>query len=50
MMDLGIPATFAQDPWGRVLMLNSNISGRTDPPFSASLCFSAGENCLSKRE
>jgi hypothetical protein len=50
MMDLGLPAVYAQDPWGRVLMLNANINARTDPPFSASLCFSAGENCLSKRE
>jgi type II secretory pathway pseudopilin PulG len=50
MIDLGLPASYAQDPWGRVLMLNSNITARTDPPFSASLCFSAGENCLSRRE
>jgi type II secretory pathway pseudopilin PulG len=50
MIDLGLPASFAQDPWGRVLMINPNITQRTDPPYSASLCFSAGENCLSRRE
>jgi type II secretory pathway pseudopilin PulG len=50
MMDLGLPASYAQDPWSRVLMFNPNITGRTDPPFSASICFSAGENCLSRRE
>lgn len=47
--DLGLPASTAQDPWGRVLQLNTNITGRTEPPFSASLCFSNGENCLTKR-
>ena len=50
MMDLGLPASYAQDPWSRVLMFNPNITARTDPPFSASVCFSAGENCLSRRE
>ncbi len=50
MIDLGLPASYAQDPWGRVLMLHTNITNRTDPPFSASFCYSAGENCLSRRE
>lgn len=50
MMDLGLPASYAQDPWSRVLMFNPNITARTDPPFAASICFSAGENCLSRRE
>ncbi|MFN7163159.1 MAG: hypothetical protein ACK5VJ_01375, partial [Pseudomonadota bacterium] len=50
MMDLGLPASYAKDPWSRVLMFSPNITARTDPPFSASICFSAGENCLSKRE
>lgn len=48
MIDLGLPASYAQDPWGRVLMFSANVTGRTDPPFSASLCFSSGENCLSR--
>lgn len=47
MIDLGLPAAYAQDPWGRTLMYSGNITGRTDPPFSASLCFSDGDNCLS---
>lgn len=48
MIDLGLPAAYAQDPWGRTLMYTGNITLRTDPPFSASLCFSNGENCLSR--
>lgn len=48
MIDLGLPAAYAQDPWGRVLMYNPNITQRTDPPFSASVCFSGGENCLNR--
>ena len=48
MIDLGLPAAYAQDPWGRVLMFSPNVTGRTDPPFSASLCFSSGENCLAR--
>lgn len=47
MIDLGLPPAYAQDPWGRTLMYSGNITGRTDPPFSASLCFSDGDNCLS---
>jgi len=46
MIDLGLPAAYAQDPWGRTLMYNGNITNRTDPPYSASICFSSGENCL----
>lgn len=48
MIDLGLPAAYAQDPWGRTLMYSANVTNRTDPPFSASLCFSSGENCLSR--
>ena len=48
MIDLGLPAAYAQDPWGRTLMFSANVTGRTDPPFSASLCFSNGENCLNR--
>lgn len=48
MVDLGLPAAYAQDPWGRTLMYSANVTQRTDPPFSASLCFSSGENCLSR--
>ncbi len=50
MVELGLPASAAQDPWGRVLQLNTNITARAEPPFSASLCFSTGENCLTERE
>lgn len=48
MVDLGLPADYAQDPWGRVLMYNPNITNRTNPPYSAAICFSAGENCLNR--
>lgn len=48
MIDLGLPAAYAQDPWGRTLMFTANVTNRTDPPFSASLCFSSGENCLGR--
>lgn len=47
MTDLGLPPAYAQDPWGRILMYSGNITGRTDPPFSASICFADGNNCLS---
>lgn len=50
MTDLGLPAAYATDPWGRILMYNPNVTGRSQPPFSASLCFSAGENCLARKE
>lgn len=50
MTDLGLPASYATDPWGRILMYSSNITGRTLPPFSASICYSAGENCLARKE
>jgi len=46
VVDLGLPAAYAQDPWNRVLMYSGNVTARTDPPFSAALCFSNGENCL----
>lgn len=48
MVDLGLPADYAQDPWGRTLMVNTNVTARTDPPYSAAICFSSGENCLSR--
>lgn len=51
MVDIGLPAMYAQDPWGRTMMYNSNVTGRTQPPFSASICFSAGgENCLDRQQ
>lgn len=51
MADLGLPTSFASDPWGRTLNYHSNITGRTDPPFSASICYGfAGENCFSRVE
>ncbi|HEX2859492.1 MAG TPA: hypothetical protein VHP58_04785 [Alphaproteobacteria bacterium] len=46
--DLGLPETYAHDPWGRLLQYHSNVTGRADPPFSASICFSYGENCFTK--
>lgn len=49
MADLGLPASYAFDPWGRLLNYHSNMSERTDPPFSASICFSFdGVNCFNK--
>jgi hypothetical protein len=48
MSDLGLPPAYAKDPWGRLLQFNSNVTGRADPPFSASICFSFGENCFSQ--
>lgn len=51
MVDIGLPALYAQDPWGRTMMFDSNVTGRTVPPFSASICFSAGgENCLVRQQ
>lgn len=50
MTDLGLPSSYATDPWGRVLMYSPNITGRTIPPFSASICYSSGENCLARKE
>jgi len=47
LSQLGLPPAYAQDPWGRVLMYQSNATARTDPPFSASICFSRfGEDCF----
>jgi len=49
MVDLGLPASFARDDWGNVLMINPNSSGRTNPTYSVTLCYAAsGENCLQK--
>ena len=44
--NIGLPPTYATDPWGRVLFYHSNITDRADPPFSASICFSNGSNCF----
>jgi hypothetical protein len=49
MLDLGLPTTFAKDPWGRTLRYHSNASSRADPPFAASICFSFGEDCFVER-
>ncbi|MFZ2587259.1 MAG: hypothetical protein WAZ18_03975 [Alphaproteobacteria bacterium] len=47
MGDLGLPTSYSRDPWGRILNYHSNVTGRTDPPFSASLCFSLdGGDCF----
>jgi type II secretory pathway pseudopilin PulG len=48
MLDLGLPANYAKDPWGRILNYHSNITARTDPPFSASVCYSFGEDCFAR--
>lgn len=49
MADLGLPASYSVDPWGRTLNYHSNMSERSDPPFSASVCFSMdGSNCFVK--
>jgi hypothetical protein len=51
MADLGLPTSYAFDPWGRTLNYHGNITGRTDPPFSASICYAfAGENCFTRVE
>lgn len=50
LTDLGLPSSYATDPWGRILMYSPNITGRTQPPFSASICYSSGENCLARKE
>lgn len=50
LADLGLPTTYARDPWGRIMQYSSNITERTDPPFAASICFSFGENCFSQPE
>jgi hypothetical protein len=46
MEDVGLPTTYAIDPWNRVLFYHSNITKRENPPFTASICFSHGGNCL----
>ncbi|MCP5405447.1 MAG: hypothetical protein H6922_04405 [Pseudomonadaceae bacterium] len=47
MADLGLPSSYAMDPWGRSLNYHSNVSERADPPFSASICYSFnGANCF----
>jgi type II secretory pathway pseudopilin PulG len=48
MLDLGLPALYAKDPWGRVLSYHSNITERTDPPFASSICFGFGEDCFAR--
>lgn len=50
LSDLGLPTSYVKDPWGRVLNFHSNVTGRSDPPFSASVCFAAeGEDCFSRQ-
>lgn len=47
MADMGLPGNYATDPWGRTLNFHSNITERSDPPFSASICFSLdGQDCF----
>ncbi|MFZ2620123.1 MAG: hypothetical protein WAX89_04550 [Alphaproteobacteria bacterium] len=46
MKDIGLPIAYAKDPWGRTLFYHSNITGRDDPPFSASICYSSGASCF----
>lgn len=48
MRDVGLPETYASDPWGRVLNYHSNITGRENPPFSASICYAQSGNCFSE--
>lgn len=43
---IGLPTSYAQDPWGRVLFYHSNITDKSDPPFTASICFSDGGSCF----
>lgn len=51
MADLGLPTSYATDPWGRNLNYHGNITARSDPPFSASICYAfPGENCFSRIE
>ena len=46
MEDVGLPTSYAQDPWGRTLFYHSNLGGRETPPFSASICYSHGSSCF----
>ena len=46
MSDVGLPTSYATDPWGRTLWYHSNITARTAPPFTASICFSSGGTCF----
>jgi hypothetical protein len=46
MRAIGLPASYGVDPWGRTLYYQSNASNRSDPPFSASICFSYTGNCF----
>lgn len=48
MLDIGLPAAYAKDPWGRILNYHSNVTNRTDPPFAASICYSFGDNCFAR--
>ncbi len=46
MRDIGLPASYAVDPWQRTLYYQSNVTGRGEPPFSASVCFSHAGSCF----
>lgn len=46
MSALGLPTLYATDPWGRTLFYHSNVTERSNPPFTASICFSDGGNCF----
>ncbi len=45
MVDIGLPTSYAKDPWGKILFYHSNTTGRENPPFTASICFSSGGEC-----
>ncbi len=46
LADIGLPTTYAADPWGRVLFYDSNITDRENPPFTASICYSSVGSCF----
>lgn len=46
MIDIGLPVSYAKDPWNRVLFYHSNITERSAPPFTASICFSLVGSCF----
>lgn len=46
LSDIGLPTSFATDPWNRTLYYDSNITDRTSPPYSASICFSSAGSCF----
>lgn len=36
---IGMPTAYAQDPWGRVMRYDSNVTGANEAPFQASVFF-----------